>query len=160
VSRSPYGLLTLFDYPDPNITSEQREVTNVPLQGLFFMNSDLIQREADALLARLGPEGAEQDSAGRIQRAYRFLFQREASQAEVERGLTFLKKAEAGFKSAAADPNSVQASQPLSRISAGHGELPPPMKMQKQRRFPPFPRQNDSVAAVRSGVVERRSSVT
>ena len=35
-ARSPYSLLTLFDYPDPNITSEQREVTNVPLQGLFF----------------------------------------------------------------------------------------------------------------------------
>src|SRR5207247_1645959 len=30
-TRSPYSLLTLFDYPDPNITSEQREVTNVPL---------------------------------------------------------------------------------------------------------------------------------
>jgi hypothetical protein len=112
VTRSPYGLLTLFDYPDPNITSEQREVTNVPLQGLFFMNSDLIQREAEALLARLGPEGAAvQDSAGRIQRAYRFLFQREASQAEVQRGLEFLKKADALFQSAAADPDSVQASQ-------------------------------------------------
>ena len=55
-ARSPYGLLTLFDYPDPNITSDQREVTNVPLQGLFFLNSDLIQRQADALLGRLGPE--------------------------------------------------------------------------------------------------------
>ena len=57
-ARSPYSLLTLFDYPDPTITSEQREVTNVPLQGLFFLNSDLIQRQADALLARLGPESA------------------------------------------------------------------------------------------------------
>src|SRR5262249_16260596 len=66
-SRSPYSLLTLFDYPDPNITSEQRENTNVPLQSLFFMNSDLIQREADALLARVGSEGAPAD---KIQRAY------------------------------------------------------------------------------------------
>jgi len=65
-ARSPYSLLTLFDYPDPNITSEQREVTNVPLQGLFFMNSDLIQRTADALLARLGTQGAgSDDDAGR-----------------------------------------------------------------------------------------------
>jgi Protein of unknown function (DUF1553) len=109
-TRSPYSLLTLFDYPDPNITSEQREVTNVPLQGLFFMNSDLIQRQAEALLARLGPEGAgEADSIARIQRAYRFLFQREPAQAEVQRGLDFLKKADTLFKSAAAEPQKAQA---------------------------------------------------
>ena len=108
-SRSPSSLLTLFDYPDPNITSDQREVTNVPLQGLFFMNSDLIQREADALLSRLGPE---EDPAGRIERAYRLLFQRRPSQAEVQRGLEFLKKAEALFQSAPAETASPQASQP------------------------------------------------
>jgi hypothetical protein len=106
-ARSPYSLLTLFDYPDPNITAEQREVTNVPLQGLFFMNSDLIQREADALLARLGPEG---EPSARIQRAYNILYQREPSQKEVERGLAFLKKADDLFKAAAAEPQKVQAS--------------------------------------------------
>ena len=132
-TRSPYSLLTLFDYPDPNITSEQREVTNVPLQGLFFMNSDLIQRQAEALLARLGPEGlSEQDSIDRIQRAYRFLFQRQPSQMEVQRGLDFLKKADALFKSAAAEPQKVQAAEysqadPRRRrgrvaVTAGAGE--------------------------------------
>jgi hypothetical protein len=108
-TRSPYSLLTLFDYPDPNITSEQREVTNVPLQGLFFMNSDLIQRQAAALLARLGPE---QDSAARIQRAYRILYQRDPTQQEVQYGLEFLKKAEVLFKSAAAEPQKVEAPDP------------------------------------------------
>jgi hypothetical protein len=131
VGRSPYGLLTLFDYPDPNITSEQREVTNVPLQGLFFMNSDLIQREADALLTRLGPEGAgEQDPAARIERAYGLLFQRKPSPAEVQRGLEFLKKADAGFKSAAADaqevqtPEAAQAGQrrPRARTAASNDD--------------------------------------
>ena len=109
-SRSPYSLLTLFDYPDPNITSEQREVTNVPLQGLFFMNSDLIQRQAAALLARLGPEGAGESA--RIQRAYRILFQREPTQQEVQRGLEFLKKAEVLFEKAAAEPQKVEAPEP------------------------------------------------
>jgi len=108
-ARSPYSLLTLFDYPDPNITSEQREVTNVPLQGLFFMNSDLIQRQAEALLARLGPEGPnESDAAARIQRAYKILYQREPSQTEVQRGLAFLKKADTLFKTAAAEPQKEQ----------------------------------------------------
>lgn len=110
--RSPYGLLTLFDYPDPNITSEQREVTNVPLQGLFFLNSDLIQRDADAFLMRLGPEGAgEEDSTNRINRAYRLLFQREPSPVEVRRGLEFLKKAADLFQSTAADVQSGQEPQ-------------------------------------------------
>ena len=130
VTRSPYGLLTLFDYPDPNITSEQREVTNVPLQGLFFMNSDLIQREAEALLARLGPEGpTEEESVGRIQRAYRFLFQREASQAEVQRGLEFLKKADAVSGVRREIHNSVQPPQASSAESTPAATLPlPPMK--------------------------------
>ena len=104
-SRSPYNLLTLFDYPDPNITSEQREVTNVPLQNLFFMNSDLVQRQADALVARLGPEGSgEQDWTARIQRAYRILYQREATAKEVQRGLQFLTKANSLYQAAAAEP--------------------------------------------------------
>jgi mono/diheme cytochrome c family protein len=107
-SRSPYSLLTLFDYPDPNITSDQREVTNVPLQGLFFMNSDLIQREADALLSRLGPE---ENPAGRVEHAYRLLFQRKPAQAEVERGLEFLKKAEALFRNASAEAQNTPAPQ-------------------------------------------------
>jgi hypothetical protein len=128
-ARSPYSLLTLFDYPDPNITSEQREVTNVPLQGLFFMNSDLIQRQADALLARLGPKGAsDEESTARIQRAYRLLFQREPTQTEVHRGLEFLKKATVLlFHNAAADRQNVQAGRaasenqrrPRARTAAG-----------------------------------------
>jgi hypothetical protein len=105
-ARSPYSLLTLFDYPDPNITSEQREVTNVPLQGLFFMNSDLIQRQADSLLAKLGPED---NATGRIQNAYKILYQREPSPKEIERGLAFLKKADELFKVAAAEPQKAQA---------------------------------------------------
>ena len=95
-SRTPDGLLTLFDYPDPNITSEQRSATNVPLQGLFFMNSDIVNRQADALAARLLQEGSSDEE--RIQRAYRIVFERPATQAEVQRGLQFLSKAGVLFK--------------------------------------------------------------
>ena len=34
-------MLALFDFPNPNNTSEQRVVTNVPLQRLFMMNSSV-----------------------------------------------------------------------------------------------------------------------
>lgn len=95
-SRTPDGFLTLFDYPDPNITSEQRSITNVPLQGLFFLNSELVNRQADALAARLA-QGGESDEQ-KIQRAYRVVFQRAATQAEVQRGLQFLNKAGVLYK--------------------------------------------------------------
>jgi hypothetical protein len=112
-ARSPYSLLTLFDYPDPTITSEQREITNVPLQGLFFLNSDLIQRQAAALLTCLGPQSASgEDSVARIRRAYGLLFQREPTQQEIQRGLEFLKKAEVLYKSAAAEPLKLEAPEP------------------------------------------------
>ena len=38
------GFLRLFDFPDPNITSERRAVTTVPLQQLFVLNSDFYGR--------------------------------------------------------------------------------------------------------------------
>jgi hypothetical protein len=101
-SRTPDGLLTLFDYPDPNITSEQRSITNVPLQGLFFMNSDLVSRQADSLAARLLNEGSSDED--RIQRAYRIVFQRPATQAELQRGLQFLSKADLLNKEAETAP--------------------------------------------------------
>ena len=47
------GLLRLFDFPDPNITSDERTVTTVPLQQLFVLNSEFMVRQAKALAARL-----------------------------------------------------------------------------------------------------------
>ena len=41
-------MLALFDFPNPNSTSEQRIVTNVPLQRLFFMNSALVAQRIDS----------------------------------------------------------------------------------------------------------------
>jgi hypothetical protein len=65
------------------------------LQGLFFMNSDLVWRQAEAFVKRLGSGDSDADEA-RIQRAYRLLYERQATKAEVQRGLRFLKEAEAG----------------------------------------------------------------
>ena len=45
-------LLRLFDFPDPNITSDGRPVTMVPLQQLFVLNSSLMATSAKALAAR------------------------------------------------------------------------------------------------------------
>lgn len=43
VSRyAPNSALTLFDFPEPNVTSDQRNSTTVPQQQLFVLNSDLM----------------------------------------------------------------------------------------------------------------------
>ncbi len=80
------GYLSLFDFPNPNNTSEQRIETNVPLQRLFFMNSELMFREATALAGRL--KGADSE---KIREAYQLLFARPVTEAELRLGLEFLK---------------------------------------------------------------------
>ncbi len=84
--------LQLFDFPDPHISGDQRSNTNVPLQGLFFLNSDLVMSQAELLAKRLTAPGREDDTAS-IQKAYRLLFGKAAKDTEVQLGLDFLKEA-------------------------------------------------------------------
>ena len=82
------GTLALFDFPNPNITSEKRNVTESPVQELFFLNSSFVGRRAEALAARLAPIAGD---AARIRDAYRLLYSRDPSSAELQLGLRFLK---------------------------------------------------------------------
>jgi len=82
-------MLELFDFADPASSVDQRINTNVPLQGLFFLNSDLVMRQAELVAKRIAEGGG--DDAARIQRAYRLLFARPAKDAEVQLGINFLK---------------------------------------------------------------------
>ena len=52
-------MLALFDFPNPNSTSEQRVVTNVPLQRLFMMNSSFVEEQSAGLAKRLTGDDAE-----------------------------------------------------------------------------------------------------
>jgi hypothetical protein len=78
----------LFDFPAPTISAEQRFSTNVPLQRLFFMNSDFMQQQAERLAERVADEA---DDPARISRVYRLLFGRPPSAEETATGLAFLK---------------------------------------------------------------------
>jgi hypothetical protein len=80
-------MLALFDFPNPNSTSEQRVVTNVPLQRLYMMNSGFVEEQAAALAKRLTGDHPE-----RVAQAYRILFSRRPSAEELELGLAFLQK--------------------------------------------------------------------
>lgn len=91
VSRAKLdGMLSLFDFPDPNYTSDERNHTDTPLQRLFFLNSPFIMDQAEALVLRLKNGGADTEES-RIRLAYRWLFQREPTAAELALGLEFLR---------------------------------------------------------------------
>jgi len=85
------GTLSLFDFPNPNSTSEQRIETATPLQALFFINSTFLQDRAQALAAKLA--GAGTTDAARIQAAYRRLYHRAPTPQELKLGLAFLGSA-------------------------------------------------------------------
>ncbi|MEO8126012.1 MAG: PSD1 and planctomycete cytochrome C domain-containing protein [Bryobacteraceae bacterium] len=86
-------MLTLFDFPDPTITCEQRAVTNVPLQRLFFLNSSLMFNAAKGFSARVLESKAADDDA-RVTEAYYRLFGRQPSASERRAGLQFLRDTE------------------------------------------------------------------
>ena len=81
------ALLRLFDFPDPNITSDKRSQTTVPQQQLFVLNSPFVVEQAKALAARLQ---SEPDDTSRIRRAYLLAYGRPAEDAEVTVGLAYL----------------------------------------------------------------------
>jgi cytochrome c553 len=89
------SLLRLFDFPDPNITSDERPVTTVPLQQLFVLNSEFMVRNAKALAARL-TGGPDEGDASRIRQAFLHLYGRPATEPEVQLGQEFLAAAELG----------------------------------------------------------------
>ncbi len=82
------SILGLFDFPNPVGTSEQRLETNVPLQRLFFMNSDFVSAQSKALVTRLG----KGDDAAKLGKAYEILYQRLPTPGEKTLGLAFLQE--------------------------------------------------------------------
>ena len=82
-------MLGLFDFPNPNKTSPRRFGTNTPLQGLFFLNSEFVMRQAERLTDRLGREGGSSE-VSRIRQAYRLLYSRQPTRQEVKLGRRFL----------------------------------------------------------------------
>ena len=84
-------MLQLFDFPDPAVSSDHRSNTNVPLQGLFFLNSELVMQQAERVAKRVAAAGG--DDTARIQRAYELLFSRPAKPDEAQLGIEFLRGA-------------------------------------------------------------------
>ena len=82
-------VLALFDFPNPNSTSEQRMQTTVPLQKLFFMNSPFVMDQSAALSARVAAIVSGDDQ--RITAAYRFVLQRDPTPEERKLAHEFIR---------------------------------------------------------------------
>ncbi len=94
VSRSvPDAMLTTFDFPDANVSSDRRSVTTVPQQQLFVLNSDFMVDTARAFAGRL--EKAAPDEDQRIVLAFQFAFGRAPTAGEQKLGRAFLQAAAA-----------------------------------------------------------------
>ncbi len=88
-------VLALFDFPNPVVTSEQRLPTLVPLQKLFFMNSDFVMEQSKALAKSLQESNGDDNT--RIANAYRLIFQREPTAGERKLALEFLHDSPKGW---------------------------------------------------------------
>lgn len=83
-----YPTLTTFDAPDAADSCVRRERSNTPLQALTMMNDGVFVEAAQALAMRAMRE-ASPSPASRVTKLFRLALNREPSEAESERLLTF-----------------------------------------------------------------------
>lgn len=92
VRSALYDLYQAFDFAEPTVLNGRREVTTIPTQALFMLNSKLVSQQSRALALSLLND--EATAPNRVREAYRRILQREASAAEVARAEEFLKQLE------------------------------------------------------------------
>jgi hypothetical protein len=82
-------LFQSFDFPDSGLVTGRRNVTTVPTQALFLLNSPVVQQRAKMIADRLLTETA--DESQRIRTLYQRLFARPPTPHELARARAFLK---------------------------------------------------------------------
>ncbi len=85
--RKTDSTLALFDFPNPNATSEKRPLTITPPQQLYFLNGGFVANRAQSLAERSAQGGGA--APERIARLYRLVFGRAPSAEEARLGAVF-----------------------------------------------------------------------
>ncbi|MSR56165.1 MAG: DUF1549 domain-containing protein [Planctomycetaceae bacterium] len=108
VRRSqPLGVLEPFDAPLMTPNCELRTSSTVAPQSLLLMNGPFMAQQADALATRILRE-AGSEPAAQVERAWRLVFCRLPTDAELTGGVAFLNDQSAGVRGAIAkDPTAV-----------------------------------------------------
>jgi hypothetical protein len=84
-------ILRVFDFPEPSIISGRRDVTTVPTQALYLMNSEFVIGQSTKLAERLLADPGLDDS-GRIELAYRLTLCRLPSDVERDNAESFVEE--------------------------------------------------------------------
>jgi cytochrome c553 len=74
-------MLRLFDFAEPSIIVGRRDVTTVPTQALFLLNSNFVLTLSDQMAKKL--LASENDESARVRHAYRLALSRTPSEAEI-----------------------------------------------------------------------------
>jgi hypothetical protein len=98
----------LFDGPDAVAACSRRQVSTVPLQPLFLLNSDFMNQRADRLAARMAAE--ESSDEQRVRRVFALLLSREPDNEELAQSLAFLRSSGDG-ESRDAEPSATATLQ-------------------------------------------------
>lgn len=78
-------VLEQFDVANPNLVTGDRDVTNVPLQGLYLLNGSFVQEMAAALAKRI------QSAPNQIELAFQLCFNRAPDAKEIALAEKFLR---------------------------------------------------------------------
>lgn len=91
ISRyAPNATLTLFDFPEPNVTSDQRNITTVPQQQLFVLNSDFMIEVSRQFARRMQASTAQDEQ--RLNLAWQLAYGRSPTVEEAALALGFLRE--------------------------------------------------------------------
>ena len=87
-------VLSVFDFAEPSIIVGRRQITTVPSQALFMMNSKFVVNRSQALAKQL-LQNEKMDTSGRIQSAYRHTLCRHPKADELATATEFLQSVSA-----------------------------------------------------------------
>ena len=82
-------MLRIYDFPPPTTHSPARDLTTTPLQQLFVLNSEFVERQSSLLAGRILDQ-SDVTNRPRIERCYQLLFQRSPTPQELQLGERFL----------------------------------------------------------------------
>ncbi len=91
-----HPMLEVFDGADPNASTPRRGAEETSIQALTMMNGKFVEEQADLLAVRVGM--AYPGDADRIRYAYRLVYGRAATPAEIGECLKYLAQATAALR--------------------------------------------------------------
>jgi hypothetical protein len=111
--------LTVFDLPDPELVTGARNITTVPTQALYMLNSTFITEQSRKLAERLGTSADISDEK-RIDQLYLLVLCRLPRHGERSDAVRFLKEFPAAQEP---DENRLTAWAALTQVLLGSGEF-------------------------------------